>query len=63
VAFRVVFKPYSRVNTTALRECVGIHFAMMKAQLVLATITPRFSWQLMLCPTRRLRYARNTESG
>jgi cytochrome P450 len=29
------------------RQCVGIHFAMMEAQLVLATIAPRFSWHLV----------------
>jgi cytochrome P450 len=29
------------------RQCVGIHFAMMEAQLVLATITPRFNWHLV----------------
>ncbi len=29
------------------RQCVGIHFAMMEAQLVLATITPRFRWHLV----------------
>jgi cytochrome P450 len=27
------------------RQCVGIHFAMMEAQL--ATIAPRFSWHLV----------------